>query len=273
MSAKLTISPLTVVRSFFNNKDLLIDLVKRDFIGRYQGSLIGVMWSLFNPLLMLAIYTLVFSVAFKARWGGGEESKVAFALVLFTGLIVHSFFAECINRAPTLILSHQNYVKKVVFPLEILTSMTIFSALLQLLVSLMVLIGFCFFTDVPWNLSALTVPILLIPLVLLTLGLSWILASLGVYFRDMAQVVGMFSTVALFLSPVFYPIDTLPATYRMFIDWNPITLPILQIRDVLLWNKQISWSEWSRSLGLSGMICYGGFWWFQKSRKGFADVL
>ncbi len=108
-------TPIAIVSVLLHHRELLWDLVKRDFIGRYKGSMLGAVWSLFNPLLMLVIYTFVFNVAFKAKWGTGEESKVAFAIVLFSGMIIHSFFAECLNRAPGLITSHPNYVKKVVF--------------------------------------------------------------------------------------------------------------------------------------------------------------
>ena len=148
MSSYHSATPIAMLSGLLRNRELLWELVKRDFIGRYKGSMSGVVWSLFNPLLMLAIYTIVFSVVFKAKWGGGEESKVAFAIVLFSGMIVHSFFAECLNRAPSLIISHPNYDKKVVFPLEILPWMTLFSVLLHFLVSFGVLLFFCLLAGV-----------------------------------------------------------------------------------------------------------------------------
>ena len=257
----------------FRNRELLWELVKRDFVGRYKGSIMGVVWSLFNPLLMLAIYATVFSVAFKARWGTGEESKVAFALVLFTGMIVHSFFAECLNRAPSLIISHPNYVKKVVFPLDLLPCMALCSALLHFFVSFGVLLLFCLLAGVPVYSGLVLVPAILLPLVLLTLGLSWIFASLGVYLRDLSQVIAMISTIALFMAPVFYPIENLPESFGRYIYWNPITLPIIQLRDAMLWNKPLQWSEWLISLFIGTATCFIGYWWFQKSRRGFADVI
>lgn len=262
-----------MLSGLFQHRDLLWELVKRDFIGRYKGSMLGVVWSLFNPLLMLAIYTVVFSVAFKARWGTGEESKVAFAIVLFSGMIVHSFFAECLNRAPSLITSHPNYVKKVVFPLEILPWMALFSAFLHFLVSFSVLLVFCLLAGVAIQGGALLIPIILIPLILLMLGLSWIFASLGVYLRDLSQVMGMATTVALFLAPIFYPIEALPETYQALLVWNPITLPVIQLRDLLLWGKPLRWDEWAISLLIGASVCQIGYWWFQKSRRGFADVI
>ena len=273
MSTQHSALPSALLGSLIQHRELLWDLVKRDFIGRYKGSMLGIVWSLFNPLFMLAIYTIVFSVAFKARWGAGEESKVAFAIVLFSGIIIHSFFAECLNRAPSLITSHPNYVKKVVFPLEILPWMALFSALLHFLVSFGVLLIFCLLAGVAVHIGVLLTPIILIPLVLMTMGLSWIFASLGVYLRDLSQVMGMVTTVALFLAPVFYPIESLPEAYRALLAWNPITLPIVQLRDLMLWGKPLQWGQWAASLFIGTAVCYVGYWWFQKSRRGFADVL
>jgi lipopolysaccharide transport system permease protein len=273
MSLKHSISPSAIIGSLLGHRELIWELVKRDFIGRYKGSIMGVAWSLFNPLLMLAIYTAVFSVAFKARWGMGEDSKVAFALILFSGMIVHSFFAECLNRAPGLIISHPNYVKKVVFPLEILPWMALFSALLHFLMSFGVLLVFCLLAGVPVHSGVLLTPILLLPLILMTIGLSWIFASLGVYLRDLSQIIGMVTTVALFMAPVFYPIEVLPEAYRAFIIWNPIALPIVQLRDAMLWGKPLQLGAWTLSMGIGTAISYLGYWWFQKSRRGFADVL
>jgi lipopolysaccharide transport system permease protein len=257
----------------YRQRGLLGELVKQDFIGRYRGSILGVAWSLLNPLLMLAIYTTVFSVAFKARWGVGDESKVTFALVLFTGMIVHGFFAECINRAPGLIVGHPNYVKKVVFPLEILPCMALLSAFFHFLVSFVVLLLFCVLARTSVHSGVLLVPLIMLPLVLMTIGISWILASLGVYLRDLSQIVAMISTVALFLAPVFYPIESLPGTLQTLIHWNPITLPIIQLRDAILWDRPLRWDAWAWALGIGILLSYLGYWWFQKSRRGFADVL
>lgn len=273
MSSQHSATPAAMVRGLLRHRGLLWELVKRDFIGRYKGSLLGVVWSLFNPVLMLVIYTFVFSVAFKAKWGAGEESKVAFAIVLFSGMIVHGFFAECINRAPSLITNHANYVKKVVFPLEILPWMALFSALMHFLVSFGVLLTFCVLAGAAIHVGGLLTPIILLPLVLLVMGFSWIFSSLGVYLRDVSQVVGVASTVALFLAPVFYPVEALPEAYRAFILWNPITLPIIQLREVLLWGRPIQWDAWAISLAFGASVCQLGYWWFQKSRRGFADVL
>lgn len=273
MSASHSATPTALIEKLLQHRQLLWELTKRDFIGRYKGSMFGVVWSLFNPLLMLAIYTMVFSVAFKAKWGTGEESKVAFAIVLFSGIIVSNLFAECLNRAPGLITSHPNYVKKVVFPLEILPWMTLLSALLHFLVSFAVLLIFCLLAGVAIHSGTLLIPIILTPLILIILGLSWLLSSLGVYLRDISQAIGMVTTVTLFLAPIFYPIEALPATYQSLLKWNPITLPVMQLRDLMLWDKPLQWDEWAISLLIGASICQIGYWWFQKSRRGFADVI
>lgn len=273
MRRRYLATPRAMVSSPLRHRELLWELVKRDFLGRYKGSVIGVAWSLFNPLLMLAIYTFVFSVAFKAKWNGAAESNTTFTIVLFSGMIIHSFFAECFNRAPGLIISHPNFVKKVVFPIEILSWMTLFSALIQLFVSFCVLFVFCLVAGVRVHVGASLIPIILLPLILMMLGFSWLFASLGVYLRDLSQVIGMISSVTLFLAPVFYPIEALPEAYQSLLAWNPITLPVIQLRDLMLWGNPIHWGSWASSLAAGFVVCQTGYWWFQKSRQGFADVI
>lgn len=266
-------SPKAIIDTFIKNRELVCQLAMREFVGRYRGSIMGVAWSFFHPVLMLIIYTVVFSVAFKARWGIGDESKVTFALVMFSGMILHGLLAECLNRAPDLIVSHANYVKKVVFPLEILPVVVLMSGLLHFVVSFCILVAFSIFAGMSIHPGAILIPVVMLPMVLLTLGLSWLLASLGVYLRDLAQSMGIITTMLLFLSPVFYPLDALPPEFRTFVLLNPLTLPITQLRDVMFWSKSIEWGAWSLSLAMGIVTCYFGFWWFQKSRKGFADVL
>lgn len=273
MSLHHSTAPSAIIGSLFKHRDLIWELVKRDFIGRYKGSIIGVAWSLLHPLLMLAIYTLVFSIAFKARWGDVEESKVAFALVLFSGMIVHGLFAECLNRAPGIIVSQPNYVKKVVFPLEILPWVALCSALLHFLVSLGLLLIFCIFSGVSLKAPVVFIPVIMLPLLLMTLGLTWLFSALGVYLRDIAQGMGVVTTVLMFLSPVFYKTSAFPEDYQILFALNPLTLPIEQLRDVILWGNAIDWHSWIISFFVGSAICYIGFWWFQKSRRGFSDVL
>lgn len=266
-------SPREMVASLWRNRDLLKALVKREVIGRYRGSILGTIWSFFNPLFMLAVYTFVFSVVFQARWNTGSDSKTEFALVLFTGLLVFNLFADCFNRAPGLIVGNVNYVKKVIFPLEILPWATMGSALFHAGVSFAVwLLFYLVFFGMP-PVSALLFPIAILPVILFTMGLSWFLASLGVFLRDVAQVVGIATTVLMFLSPIFYPLSALPAQYRPVLFLNPLTLAIEQARNVLIWGKVPDLSVFTVYLGISMLLAWLGFVWFQKTRKGFADVL
>ena len=273
LNANRSIAPLEMVWVFFRNSNLIIDLIKREVVGRYRGSSMGLLWSFFNPILMLIIYTFVFSIVFKARWPGGSESKTEFALVLFSGLMVFNLFSECINRAPSLILNNANYVKKVIFPLEILPIVALGAAFFHFAISLIVWLAFFFIVFGLPKPEIFLLLAVLIPLMFLIMGLSWGLASLGVYLRDVSQVVGVLTTVLMFMSPIFYPISALPEQYRALMHLNPLTFSVEQARDVMIWGKGINWSDWSLQLLVSLSIFWLGFAWFQKTRKGFADVL
>lgn len=260
--------------SLWRNRQLIVQMTRREVVGRYKGSAMGLAWSFFNPVFMLTIYTFVFSVVFKARWGvGGDESKTQFAVVLFVGMIVHGLFAEVLNRAPGLILGNVNYVKKVVFPLEILPVISMMAALFHSLISLVVLLtAFVIFNGyLHW--TAVFTPLVLLPLVILTLGLAWILASLGVFLRDVGQAIGMVTTVMLFLAPVFYPVTALPEQFRPWLMANPLTFIIEQAREVLIWGHLPNWIGLGIYTLIATLIAWAGYAWFQKTRKGFADVL
>ncbi len=260
--------------SLWHHRQLIGQMARRDVVGRYKGSILGLAWSFFNPIFMLTVYTFVFSVVFKARWGvGGDESKIQFAVVLFVGMIVHGLFAEVLNRAPGLILGNVNYVKKVVFPLEILPVISMGAALFHALVSLgVLLLAFGVFNGyVQW--TAILAPVVMLPLIVLTLGLAWILASVGVFLRDVGQTIGIITTVMLFLSPVFFPVTALPEPYRPLIMANPLTFIIEQAREVLIWGHLPDWAGLTIYSIAATSVAWVGYWWFQRTRKGFADVL
>jgi len=260
--------------SLWRNRQLIAQMTRREVMGRYKGSVMGLAWSFFNPVFMLVVYTFVFSVIFKSRWGvGGEESKTQFAVVLFVGMIVHGLFAEVLNRAPGLILSNVNYVKKVVFPLEILPVIAMGATLFHSLISLSVLlIAFVMFNGyLHW--TVVFTPLVLLPLVILTLGLAWMLASLGVFLRDVGQTIGIITTVLMFLSPVFYPVTAVPERFRPFIMANPLTFIIEQAREVLIWGHLPNWTGLGGYTLVAAAIAWAGYAWFQKTRNGFADVL
>ena len=269
-----SIAPRELVGSFWRNRSLVQVLVTREVIGRYRGSIMGLAWSFFNPLLMLVIYTFVFSVVFNARWGlGGEDSKADFAILLFVGLIVHGLFAECVNRAPGLILSNVNYVKKVMFPLEILPWVAFGSALFHTAVSLAVLLVAQLLVNqhLPW--TVVLFPFILLPLVFVSMGFAWFLSALGVYVRDIGHITGIFTNVLLFVSAVFYPISALPEPYRSWLQLNPLVFIIEEGRNTLVFGRLPDLVPWIFMLALGALIAWAGFAWFQKTRQGFADVL
>lgn len=267
-------SPIGMVASLWRNRQLIWQMTKREVIGRYRGSIMGLAWSLFNPILMLAVYTFVFSVVFQMRWNvGGDEGKLDFAIVLFVGMIIHGLFAECVNRAPGLILSNVNYVKKVVFPLEVIPWVALGSALFHSLVSLVVLLIALFIFKLYLHWTVIFLPLIVAPLVLATVGLAWFLAATGVFIRDIAHVTSIMTIALLFLSPVFYPVSALPEEYRSLFFLNPLTFIIEQSRAVLIWGKAPDWIDWLAYMSASMAIAWGGFWWFQRTRKGFADVV
>ena len=262
-------------QSLWRNRQLIAQMTKRDVVGRYKGSAMGLAWSFFNPVFMLVVYTFVFSVIFKSRWGGagGDDSKTQFAVLLFVGMLVMSLFSDVLNRAPGLILGNVNYVKKVVFPLEVLPVIAVGVALFHSLVSLGVLLAaFALFNGyLHWTL--VFIPLVLMPLVILSTGLAWMLASLGVFLRDVGQFVGIVTTGLMFLAPVFYPITAVPENFRPYIMANPLTFIIEQAREVLIWGHQPDWLGLGIYTVIATIVAWAGYAWFQKTRKGFADVL
>lgn len=266
-------TPQELAASLWRNRSLLTTSVKREVLGRYRGSFMGIIWSFLNPLFMLAVYTFVFSVVFKARWGGGSDSKTEFALILFAGMIVFNLFAECINRAPGMILGNQNYVKKVVYPLEILPWIGLGAAFFHFTISLAVwLLAYVIFFGIP-HVTVVYLPLILLPFALFIMGVSWALASLGVYLRDVGQFIGILTTVMMFLSPIFYPVSALPEAYQGMLFMNPLTPVVELARDALFFGKTPDFLMLGIYLITTSVIAWLGFAWFQKTRKGFADVL
>ena len=266
--------PLEIYASFIRNRVLITQMAKREVLGRYRGSIMGLGWSFFNPLLMLSVYTFFFSFVFKSRWGNLQDAGHAdFAIILFVGLIIHGLFAECINRAPALISSNVNYVKKVVFPLEVFPWIAMGSALFHTGVSLGVLLMMQLIIVGSLQWTVIFFPLVLLPFILVTLGFSWFLAATGVYLRDLSQTTGLITSVMMFVSPVFYPIDTLPHNMQIFVMLNPVTLIIEESRKVLLFGQMPNWVALGIYSFISLAIAWIGFYWFQKTRKGFADVL
>ena len=268
-----SVSPIALITSLWRHAGLIRVSTRREVLGRYQGSLLGLFWSFFTPLFMLAIYTFVFSVVFNARWGTGNESRTEFALLLFAGLIVFNIFAECVTRAPSLIIANVNYVKKVVYPLEILPFTIMLSALFHGLVSLAVwMLAYLVLFGLPhW--TVIYLPVILAPFLLFIMGLSWALAALGVFLRDIAQFVTSITSMLMFLSPIFYPMSALPESFRQIVMFNPLAIVIEMVRAVLYFGQTPDFVAIGAYWVVATICAWLGFALFQKTRKGFADVL
>jgi lipopolysaccharide transport system permease protein len=267
-------TPTAMLKSLWHNRHLIWQMIRRDVAARYQGSIIGVAWSFVTPLLMLMVYTFVFSVIFKARLGaGGNESRVDFALSLFAGLTVFGFFSEVVHQAPKQVISNRNYVKRVMFPLEILSWVTLGSGLVRSLISLAILLlaQLLIHQSLVW--TVVLFPLVLLPLIFASLGIAWFLAALGVYIRDIGQITTVFTSMLMFLSAIFYPVSALPKRIQPWLRLNPLLVTIDESRNVLLRGNLPDWNWLGIALVIGVAIAFGGFWWFQKTRKGFADVL
>jgi lipopolysaccharide transport system permease protein len=265
------------VQSLTRHRELLWQMTVRDVASRYRGSALGLLWSFVTPLLMLAVYTFVFGVVFQARFGTGgaveNPSTLHFALTLFCGLIIHALVAECLGRAPSIILAHTSYVKKVVFPLEILPVMVLASSCFHFLMSAAVLLLGLLLAQGSLPLTALWFPLTILPLLPLLLGVNWVLAALGVYLRDIGQLCGLLAMLLMFLSPIFYPIEALPEAFRPFMYLNPLTPIIEAARGALMHGVAPDVTMLALyTLAGTAFACLG-FAWFQKTRGGFADIL
>jgi len=250
-------------------------MTRREVISRYRGSFLGLIWSFVTPLLMLAIYTFVFSFVFKVRLEqvNSLDNKYEFALLLFAGLIVFNLLSECLSRAPTLVLNNTNYVKRIIFPLEILPWVTLGAAIFQACISYVVLFVFLMAAGLSLSWTVLLLPVILIPFLFLIMGLSWLLASIGVFIRDIGQFIGLVLTMLLFMSPIFYPASALPESVRDYLYLNPLTFIIEQSRAVILFGNLPDWKGIAIYFAVGIFTAWAGLFWFQKTRKGFADVL
>lgn len=252
---------------------LVYQLAKREVSGRYKGSLLGIVWSFVNPVLMLCVYTVFFSVILKVRWGDAPQSRSEFAMLLFVGLLMHGFIAECIIRAPGLVVGNVNYVKKVVFPLAVLPVVSVCSALFHWAIGMVVLAGALWVLGHGVPPTFPLVLVVMVPLVFYGLGLSWLLSLIGVFIRDVTQVVGVIAQILLFLSPVFFPITSIPEAYRGLFLANPLTTLIEQAREVVIRGQVFDWGPWFLQLLASVLFCTLGLLCFRRAKAAFADVL
>jgi len=269
------INPLKLVGNLWMHRQLILQFSKREVLKRYKGSYLGMLWSFINPVFMLLIYAFVFGVILRTRWGTGisDNSFVGFALTLFTGLIIFNVFSECVTAAPGLIVNNPNYVKRIIFPLEILPVSMLGSALIHSLVSLIVLfLGLILFkVNIYW--TVLLFPLVYVPLIFLCLGLGWFLSSFGVFVRDIGQLVNIIVQMLFFMTPIFYSLSSIPLRYQPIFYINPMTFIVNQFRQVILWKQLPPLKEYLMLLVVTMIICLAGYMWFMKSKKAFADVL
>lgn len=256
-----------------HDRNLVLQLTKREIHSRHKGTYGGLYWYVIQNLLMLSLYSFVFSTIFKSRWAETGRLPGNYTVALFIGLITFNVFSEVVGRSPTLVLNNANYVKKIVFPLYALSMVQVLAAIFNALIATIVLAVVAWFLGAPIKLTAIWLPVIIAPLALLTLGLSWILAALGTYVRDINQVMTMILSAVMFLAPLFYPMSTLPKVGRIAVQFNPITIPMTQARDVLMFGVSPDFV----SLGIYACVSLGvavlGYTVFNSLKKGFADVL
>jgi lipopolysaccharide transport system permease protein len=262
-----------IFQPLIHHRNLLWHLSKRGIQSRFRGSVLGMFWSLLTPLLMLLVYSFVFSVVFQAKWNHPGAENANFGVILFSGMIIHALFAEPMVLSSTSITGNPQYVKKVVFPLEVMAWSTLIVAGFQALISFIILILFMLISGMALHSTLLLFPLVVAPMILLSLGVSWLLSALTVFIRDIAQLVGIVSTVALFISPVFFPVDRLPVNWQSIIYLNPISYIVDQMRRISIYGEMPDWAGLGIYSLVSLLVAWLGLVVFQRLRNGFADVL
>ena len=255
------------------HRNLIWQFARREVLGRYRGSVLGVGWSVLTPMAMLAVYTLVFRHIFKAKWPGVEDGNMSFALNLFAGLLVFNWAAEFLSRAPRLMTHQPNLVTKVVFPLQVLPWSALLSSFFHVMVSCLVWLAGCLLFGQGIHASWLALPLVFLALVPTLLGLGWALSALGVYFRDLGEIVGLFMGMLLFLTPVFFPLSVLPDFLQGWVAFNPLAVPIEALRSIGVMGVWPNFAALLQLFVVGCVLALGGAWLFETSRKGFADVL
>ena len=265
---------LEILASCRQNWQLIKRLSEREIRAKYRGSMLGATWSVINPLLMLAIYTFVFSTIFKARWqAGADTTSTGYALNLLAGLTLFNCFAECATAAPSLISTNSSYVTKVVFPLEVLGIVRLASASFNMLISIVILAAFQLFATSTLHATYLFLPLILAPFLLGVLALTWLLSAFAVYLRDIGQLMNFATSALMFLSAIFYPISSLPAAWQPWIGANPIAVAVEQFRSVIISGNQPSHAFIVLGTVATFAAAEASLRLFKRLSNGFADVL
>ncbi|HSI55838.1 MAG: ABC transporter permease [Ramlibacter sp.] len=250
---------------------LVAQLVRRDILARYQGSVLGVGWGVLSPLLILVAYTFVFRTVFKARWPGGSDSTSEFVLQLFAGMLIFNMFSDMLGRAPRIVLDQPNLVKRVVFPLEVLSWVAIGAVMFHAILALVLLLGAVVGLGNPLTPWVVTVPLILACTVPFLLGLGWLLSALGVFLRDITHVIGPAVSMLLFVSPVLYPTQALPPFLANLLWLNPLTAPIENVRRVVLHGLPPDWSTLAIYTAIGLVFAFLAYRLFERLRPAFAD--
>ncbi len=273
MHTELPHHPFAFLYAGWRYRSLIRRLTARKIQSHYRGSRLGVLWALFHPLLMLSVYTFVFSVVFQARWDPSDDGDAEFALFVFSGMILYAIFSKCVNEAPTLMAVHQTYIKQVVFPAEVLAWVSLLAALFDFVVGWILLMVFHLVVLGPPPLTAIFLPLVLCPVLLMTLGAVWLLASLGVFLKDVSHVVGVATTALFFLSPIFYPISSVPEPLRPYYALNPFASVLEMSRASLFYGTPPDWPTLGALVGVAWLGAWLGYLWFMKTKGSFADLL
>ncbi len=267
------LGPQATFIAALKNLKLIIRLVRREVEGRYRGSILGILWAFLMPVFLLSVYTFVFSVVFSVRWGASGGSRVEFALLLYSGLLIYNIFNECLSAAPSLMLANSTYIKKVIFPIEILPWVSLLSATINACIGFFILmLGYLIIIGVP-PLTVLLTPIICMPVLLMSLGLAHFFASIGVFVRDTQQFIGLLTMTVLFMTPIFYPLSAIPVEYQWIGKLNPLAIAIEQCREALFQGRLPQLAALLGNFALSLVIAWLGNAWFMKTKKGFADVI
>ena len=260
----------------WTRRSLISRLARREIEARYRGSFFGAAWVVLMPLVMIAIYSFVFGTVFRARWAtpaGEADTSYNFAMLLFGGLIVFNIFSDAIVRSPGLVLENQSYVKKVVFPLEILPWVVMATVLFNAFVTFVVFMAFYVALYGLPPVTILLLPLVVLPIVLITIAGTYIFSSLGVFLRDLRLLVPLLATAMLFMSPVFFPVSAVPEAFRPLMLVNPLTIGINEVREVIFWGTVPDPAEWLIYTLAALIAAWAGHAWFTRTKKAFADVL
>lgn len=267
-----SVSPTTYVSTVIRHRELIARLVGREFALRFRGSILGVLWAVMTPILTVIVYAFVFGIIFNSKWGDAT-SKSNFVSILMLGIIVHGIFAEAVGRAPSLILGHVNYVKKVVFPLEVLPVMAVVGVLMNAAIGIVIVVVLNLIVSHEVQPTIVFLPLILLPYLVLITGFVLFLSSIGVYLRDLTHILGFVMMVALFMTPIFYPISAVPEPFRQFLYLNPLTFTVEQARAVTLFGEMPNWTGLAIYSAVALISAWIGLYWFQRTRNGFADVI